>query len=205
MSVPSATPEVELRSVPCPRLSRWQCVCMVLLSLLAPLNQNARTADEPETTAREYDVKAFILVKLLPFVEWPARAFAEPDAPLVIGVVGKNPFEDILTQAARGQTVKGRRIEVRYFKEDEDLGTCQVVFLTRSVTAQTENILRRLRGQPVLTVSDQDNFAQHGGTIGLILVDQKVGMEFNLDSARSAELKLSSQLLRTARAVIKSR
>lgn len=143
-------------------------------------------------------------MKLLPFVEWPAGAFASPDAPLVIGVVGKNPVEDTLTHAARGQRVKGRRIEVRNVKEDDELGSCQVVFLIQSVAALTDDILRRLRGRPVLTVSDQNNFARQGGVIGLVLVDQKVSMEFNLDSARAAELKLSSQLLRTARAVIKS-
>jgi hypothetical protein len=175
-----------------------------LFSLLATFNLNARAAGESEVTAREYDVKAFILVKLLPFVEWPPTAFTSPDAPLVIGVVGENPFGNTLIQAVRGQAVKGRRIEVRYFKENEELRNCQVVFLTRSVAVQTDDILRRLRGQPVLTVSDQNNFAQQGGVIGLVLVEQKVNMEFNLDSAKSAELKLSSQLLRTARAVIKS-
>src|SRR5437762_8045378 len=36
----------------------------------------------------EYDVKAAFLFKFTKFVEWPDAAFAGPDSPFVIGIVG---------------------------------------------------------------------------------------------------------------------
>ena len=43
-------------------------------------------------------------------VEWPATAFASADAPLVLCILGKDPFDGALDQIATGKTIK--RIEV---------------------------------------------------------------------------------------------
>ncbi len=43
-------------------------------------------------------------------VEWPATAFASADAPLVLCIFGKDPFDGALDQIATGKTIK--RIEV---------------------------------------------------------------------------------------------
>src|SRR6185295_16921977 len=64
-----------------------------LLGVLA-----AAGAAEPE-----YAVKAAYLVKFPFFVEWPASAFASPTAPLVLCVIGDDPFGSLLDEAAGGQ------------------------------------------------------------------------------------------------------
>jgi len=43
-------------------------------------------------------------------VEWPATAFASADAPLVLCIFGKDPFDGALDQIATGKTIK--RFEV---------------------------------------------------------------------------------------------
>jgi hypothetical protein len=153
---------------------------------------------------KEYDVKAAFLLNFAKFVEWPAKAYADSNAPVVIGIVGNNPFGDTLEKLVEGQTAQGRRIQIRYLKADENDRECQMLFLTGSVAAQAKEILRRVQGRPVLTVSEDAGFVQQGGVIGLVLVEQSVRFHVNMKAAGAAELKISSKLLGVARSVIGS-
>jgi hypothetical protein len=119
-------------------------------------------------------------------------------------VVGDDPFGPVLPQIVREQTVRGRRIEIRRFRADDDFEACHILFLSRSVAAEAEGILGRLRGRPVLTVSDVEGFAERGGTIGFALVEQSVRFDINLDAATAADLRMSAKLLAVARKVIRT-
>ncbi len=50
------------------------------------------------------------------FVDWPAAAFADERSPIVIGVLGDDPFDGALDQAVAGERVNGRPIIVRRLK-----------------------------------------------------------------------------------------
>jgi hypothetical protein len=50
-------------------------------------------------------------------------------------------------------------------------------------------------------VSDMERFTERGGMIALRLVDRKVHFDINIDATESVGLKLSSQLLRLAKAI----
>ena len=41
---------------------------------------------------REYQIKAAFLYNFAQFTQWPTNAFAGPDKPLVIGILGADPF-----------------------------------------------------------------------------------------------------------------
>jgi len=58
----------------------------------------ARPAAWSQIAAREYQVKAVFLFNFAQFVEWPPTAFPEATAPLVIGVLGADPFGAALTK-----------------------------------------------------------------------------------------------------------
>ena len=63
--------------------------------------------------ASEYQVKAVFLFNFAQFVDWPASAFPDATAPLVIGVLGDDPFGPYLDETVRGETVRGRPLETR--------------------------------------------------------------------------------------------
>lgn len=169
-----------------------------MLALLAAMTLQVGAAPT------EYQVKAAFLLNFAKFVEWPPKVFSDTNVTLVIGIVGEDPFGDALPQIIQGQTAQGRRIEIRRFKPDEDCGGCQVLFLSRSVADQTEAILQRLQGRPVLTVSEKEDFARRGGVIGFALVDKAVRFDINARAAEALELKISSKLLAVARSVLKT-
>jgi len=78
---------------------------------------------------------------------------------------------------------------------------CHILFIGASENRQLTQILSRLRGLPVLTVSDIAGFCETGGAINLVVSDKRVSLEINPASAERARLQLSSRLLSLARIV----
>jgi len=135
------------------------------------------------------------------FIEWPAEAFADPAAPLVIGVLGEDPFGAFLDETVRGERANGRSLIVERYRRIQEIGNCQVLFVSRSESDRLDQILASLAGKPVLTVGDFEGFALRGGVIRLTTVGGKIRLRINLDSAKAAKLTISSKLLRPAQIV----
>jgi hypothetical protein len=172
------------------------------LAALACLTLAADRAPAQTETKNEYRVKAQYLANLSKFVEWPEKTFPSEDTPFVIGVVGNYPFGPWLLQAVAGQTVRGRKIEVRWLtgqKTREDFRRCQILFSTAGELKRISQILGAVQGANVLLVGESEGFLQAGGTINFVLENDRVRFEINADAAARAELKLSSQLLALAR------
>ena len=147
------------------------------------------------------DVKAAFLFNFPAYVEWPARAFSGPGEPLVIGILGNDPFGPVLEELVAGRSVQGHPLEVRRLTRLSDAEAVHVVYLGFSDPADIRFAAATLRDRPVLTVSDGERLAEHGAMINLRLRGQKVGFDINLEAADEAGLKLSSQLLKLARIV----
>lgn len=150
----------------------------------------------------EYDVKAAYLFKFTKFVDWPSSAFAAPDAPFVIGIVGRDPFGG-LDRILEGQRTGDRPLEVRSLSAGDAAGlrSCQMIFVAASEERRLQDILGALQGRPVLVVGESDGFAGAGGTLGFAVRQSRMGVEVNSAAARQARLKISSQLLNIAKIV----
>ena len=171
------------------------------LMLMSGLAWSAPATVTPATPTREYQVKAVFLFNFTQFVEWPADAFAQADAPLVIGVLGEDPFGSFLDETVRGEESNGRRLVVERYHRVEEIGNCQVLFVSRSEADRLEQIFAHLNGKRILTVGDVDRFAGRGGVIRFATTAGKLRLRINLDAARSAGLTISSKLLRPAEIV----
>jgi hypothetical protein len=147
------------------------------------------------------EVEAVFLFHFSQFVDWPVQAFPDSSSPIVIGVLGSDPFGAALDDVVRGEMVKGRPLVVRRFQRIEQLTDCHILFVSRSERARLEPIVQTLKGRSILTVSDLEGFAGDGGVIGFVLVDNKIRLRVNLEAARDAGLTLSSKLLRPAQIV----
>jgi hypothetical protein len=142
----------------------------------------------------EYQIKAVCVLNAARFVTWPAPAFASADSPVVIGVLGENPFGSLLQDVVKGETVQKRRIVVRRVSLEE-AASVHILFIGASERPRLETILRTLNEACVLTVSEMENFTGSGGMVGLTLVRGKLRLETNLEAARRASLKFDSQFL----------
>ncbi len=172
----------------------WFAAAVLLLALVC-----APASAQPP--AREYQVKAVFLFNFLQFVEWPKDAFDNPRAPVRIGVLGEDPFGAALDAAVRGETIDHRPLVVRRSNRIEDLEDCHMLFVGGDLRHRLEGVLSRLSSQPILTVSEIDGFARHGGVIAFYQDGKKVRFEINIAAARHHRLKLSSELLSLGRVI----
>ena len=159
------------------------------LALLAA----AASAVRAQGSSLEYAVKANYLYKFAPFVEWPTQTFDAPNSPFAVCVSGQDPFGDTLDTAVRGQTVGGRPVVVRRLAVVPDRPPCQVLYLGRSRNQSPASILALTRGEPVLTVTDQDQ-GSSGGIVQFVLRDGRVRFALDVARARAAGMTLSSKL-----------
>lgn len=174
--------------------------CGVWLLLCAQLSGAPAWSQEP-APSREYQIKAVFLYNFTRFINWPESAFSSPEAPFVICVLGADPFGKALDEVIAGETVEGRPLQVRRYQRAEQLQSCQILYVGRSELPHLDDIRQALGDEPVLTVSDAQEFTSRGGMIQLDTVDGKIGLTVNLDASRRAGLTLSSKLLRAAQIV----
>ena len=171
-------------------------VCAALLAAPAVLQAQV---------AGEYEVKAAFLYNFTKFVEWPPDAFENPGSPMAICVFGEDPFGDSLDAVVRGETLNGRRLVVRRTRSLQELRDCQTLFVPGAERERFAEVFSALRDASVLTVGEVDGFLPQGGVIRFVVDQGRVRFEVNLDAAEHSRLKLSSKLLRLARAVYPQR
>ncbi|MBU6410246.1 MAG: DUF4154 domain-containing protein [Verrucomicrobia bacterium] len=138
--------------------------------------------------------KALFVSRVGQFVQWPAYAFPTATSPVMIGVIGGNPFGNALEQLAANGRIAGHPIVVRRMTPFSDIRRCQVLFINRFAQSRLPLILNFLGRSPVLTVSDGDDFVKRGGMIQLFMENGAVRFEINQAAVEKAGLRLNSQL-----------
>lgn len=153
------------------------------------------------TDNREYQVKAAFLFNFSQFVEWPATALPETKTPLVIGVLGENPFGAYLQEIVSGEEVNGHPLVVQQYKNAEEIKTCHILFINLAEKDKPEQVIASFKGRSILTVGDGNNFIKQGGIIRFITRNNKIQFQINPESAKDAGLMISSKLLKLAEIV----
>ncbi|HEX4585919.1 MAG TPA: YfiR family protein [Burkholderiaceae bacterium] len=148
----------------------------------------------------EYEIKAAFIYNFAKFVQWPATAFAQPQAPLMVCVIGDDAFGSALDTIDH-KVAQGHELRLRRRVHLEDARSCHILFVARTERARLTQVVRAVSGLSVLTISDMDRFAEAGGVIGLYELDSNVHFSINQDQARRALLQINSQLLKLARIV----
>lgn len=129
------------------------------------------------------------------------RGILDLRSPIVIGILGEDPFGRVLDDVVRGETVRSRQLVVERFRRVEEIKTCHILFISRSEIEKYEQIFATLNGRPILTVGDTEGFATRGGMIRLLTEQNRIRLRVNVRAARAAGLTISSRLLRAAEIV----
>jgi hypothetical protein len=180
-------------------MRRLRLLIMMAMVILPSLGLEALA--QGSSASSEYLIKAGFIYNFANLVQWPANAFAQADSPIVIGILGEDPFGTVLDRVLEGKKVNGRIFLVKRLKSVPDLRECHIVFVSSSEMAHSAEALRLVRGMPILTIGEIPGFAKRGGIINLVLEDNKVHFEVNVEAAKEADLNISSRLLALARIV----
>ncbi len=155
-------------------------------------------------------IKAALIYKFVKFVEWPEARFDRSSSPIVIGVVGKDPFGSILDKTFKGKRHGKRKFKLVRFPTPERIKDCHILFVPSAEAKNIKKVNERVRGKSVLMIGDWAGFANQGGIINFYLekTKDKDGeeavtnkFEINNDEAKRQKIKISSQLLKLARSV----
>lgn len=187
------------RSPPKVATRPWLALKAVVRAVLVLLVQGVSWAQPSVTT--EYQLKAAFLFNFLQFVDWPANAFNSAEQPVAMCLLGPDPFGADLDALIAGERIDGRPIEVRRLQSVDAASACQLVFLNLRSPQALRAAIERLKGLPVLTVSDVTTFSGQGGMIEFVMREDRVRLRVNLRAASEAQLRLSSKLLRRSEIV----
>lgn len=144
----------------------------------------------------DYQVKAAFLVKFAPFVDWP-EGVLPARSPLVVCVVGEDPFGPALTAMARSGAL-GRAVVARRLPAIDRGSGCHVAYLAGGGRQTPADGLREVAGAPVLTITDEAAPGTAQGVIHFMVRDRRVRFAIDQGAARRQRLVLSSKLLSLA-------
>jgi YfiR/HmsC-like len=172
-------------------LKRAKFIAAVALLLMSPL----RFATSSQS---EYALKAVFLYNFCRFIDWPDSAFASPNEPLTIGIIGDDPFGSLLNEAIEGEKYHNRPIRIDHFRAPGDIKRCHLLFVSHSNSGRLDQILAAVAGKSVVTVSETEDFLNRGGMITLTAEQNRIRLRINPAALHSANLAVSSKLLRVA-------
>jgi len=142
-------------------------------------------------------IKADHLYKFLAYVEWPAGAFAGPQAPQVVAVLNA---DDVLAElevlaAGRAAAPGNRRVVVRRAAPGDALADVHMLHIGRGARPADPALLRT---RPLLVVTDSPTGPPDYAALNFVTVDRRVRFEASPAAAERVGLKLSARLLAVA-------
>ena len=182
---------------------RWnpqRLALAIIVLACSPLTVAAHDSADIERIDR---VKAAFILNIARFVSWPPTAFDDHPDTLSLCVYRRNLLSRAIDEL-QGKKVGGRQLQVLHISDLAATERCQILVIAPADLDQFAS--RDDAGQPLLTIADVS--ANHGPQtrhhhimVSLIRSGTHIGFEINLDRARTAGLRLSSQLLKLARIV----
>lgn len=172
---------------------------LMLLMLATSVAPIFAAAHEPSPL--ESQVKAAMLYKFLGYVDWPPEAFASPELPYRIYVLGSTDIEQELRTITESRTVNERPIKVLRVRNPRRIRNPHMVFVSRHSEEYLPQLVEMAEQQNFLIVTESDDGLAPGGVINLRLVDGRVGFDVSLPEAHKSQIKLSARLLAVASSV----
>jgi hypothetical protein len=177
-------------------LTDWRRRAAAIFAALLLCTLAARAQDVSEPS-----LKAAFIYNFAKFTEWPADALPGT-APFNACVLGDDAIGDALERSVNGRRLSGRGIGVSRVTRDGPLRSCHLLYLSGVTAAQAAAILKDVRGAPVLTISEADDFARLGGIAHMFVENGRMRFNINLEQAKHSHLQLSSKLLVLAARVL---
>lgn len=205
--MPAFSKQLPLTVSPARRFCRRWLAPVLLLALVAGFAPWRMSAAEAPVEAPEYNVKAGYLLLFAEHTSWPTNAAATSPTPIVIGVLGSDPFQGALERTARRQT-GSRPFEVRSVANEVEAAQCHVVFISKAEKANEARWLAALRDKPILTVGESGQTLALGGVVEFVELakrEKRLRFEVSRTAITQAGLKLDSRMLSSARQVYDKR
>jgi hypothetical protein len=169
-------------------------VAIAAAQALAIALSGAEAAPPGELSQQDASARAAYLYNFLGYIEWPSRAFALADSPLVIGVVNAEPVAAELLLSTVGRNVNNRPVTIRRIRPGESLEDIHLLYIGPGEAEQVESVLAQVPQRWTVTVTDE----QAAGVISFRHTDGRLRFEVSNAAAERGDFKLSSRLMSVA-------
>jgi hypothetical protein len=159
----------------------------IACTMLTAETAGAQTASAPA-------LKAVYLFNFAKFTEWPADVLG-PGASLIFCVAGDPRVTRSLEEAIGGRNIDGHPLTARTVDAEGPMESCHLLYVADPGAKRIDQLMDRVKGKPVLTISESDTFAQRGGIANLFVEDGRMRFAVNVQSLQRSKLRLSSRLL----------
>lgn len=147
---------------------------------------------------QEYNLKAAFIYRFMDYIDWGDSN----DQTINIAVLGESAMYEPLSEIARAsRKADGKTLQVRQCKNIHEIGSSQVVFISRNYKFPIESVVSRLGERRILIISEQEGELNKGSHINFLIKENKLKFEVNLKSAGRSGIKIGSQLLQHAQLI----
>ncbi|MDF1798005.1 MAG: YfiR family protein [Planctomycetota bacterium] len=167
-----------------------------------PVAAGTTSSEVDKAREKEYLVKAAFLLNFIKYTKWPKGSFEKQDSPILLVVLGEDPFGETLDKTFKDKLVDGRAIQLSRLSQVPKELEAHLVFVAAGLEKkQREKLFELVGDEPILLAGEETDFAIDGGHCNFVLVDGRVKFEINPTRAKASELSISSELLKLARIV----
>jgi hypothetical protein len=158
----------------------------------------ARAQTSASAVFPEDAVKAIFLYRFAGYVQWP---MTDGQKNFVLAVMGADDVAARLQGLLPEHPIHGLPAEVHRIQGLKSLGTAQMLYIGPGYDGNLAALTARLRGRPVLVVTDRDGALDAGSMVNFLMQSGHVRFEVSMAAARRAGLIISSDLLAVAQRV----
>ena len=174
---------------------------LMLLSLAGLLLLTRALSAEP--TISETEIKAAFIYNSAKFTEWPQTAFSTENSPISLMVLDDDDFATKLANLLKDKKAHGRSFQVKRVSSPSDARTAHILFVPANETKRFGSFYDTIKKTPVLTIGESGQFLDAGGIINLVFENDQLRFEIHPEAAESANLVISSRLMRLAKTIKK--
>ena len=139
--------------------------------------------EENDAISLEDKIKAAFVYNFTKYIEWVDDDTTDS---FEIGIIGDSDIIFPLQEIAEMELVNNRKIEVIHFQDIQDINSCNILYISASEADELRDILKKIDGRNILTISDSNGFANEGGAINFVIVEGKLKFEINSNVIRSS-------------------
>ncbi|MFZ2907347.1 MAG: YfiR family protein [Cyclobacteriaceae bacterium] len=129
------------------------------------------------------------------YIQWPET---DNHGDFEILVVGDSPLLDELKVLAQNKKVGERPIKIVKINGVAEIRKCSMIFLPNERSGELPEVLKRVKDQSILVMTEQAGLGMQGSCINFITKEGKLAFELNQSALIKQNLKASTELTRLA-------
>jgi hypothetical protein len=147
-----------------------------------------------QSDQEEYNLKAAFIYRFTDYVDWGTIN----DENFTIEILGESAITAPLKEIVKDKKIKNKSVDVKEYHDINDIGQCEVLFISKTYSGSIESVLSKIGDKAVLIITEQKGDAEKGTHINFLISENKLRFEINLKAITKTGLHISSQLLQHA-------